>query len=904
MPPILTPTATKYVLLNTAINASELFSVDHPNDEPITRYSFWDQLNSATSGFFRLGSNPLGNGQKHFVASSELSSLQFVAGSQVGFEDIRIQARDLVNWSRELTVRVFFVRPNTTPPNAVGRSISLLENERVFLSEVITASDPDGWPITRIMVRDANSGDSGFFQSGDRRTDYPQTVAQYLTPAQFADTTYVARRGGEREIIETFAYDGVQWSPRATFTITTIPNQNRPTAHFRTMNVGIQKETFIGDLFTFSDPDGNTAKIWEIFDTNSSPASGSFALNNQVFAPQSWFRITEENRSALRYIGANDAMQEEVRFRVWDGKFWSDVQTAVITNLVRPTFAIQPISVNTDLTLIPMSQFLTKTDSGPSYIWYEVIDRTVGFNTGKLALGQNITGILAENVVHRFTPQQFANLYFRTGRLDTVYTDDISIRVSNGIFTSPWQKIRHFTIPNYPTFARNREDAASPFGNRNNHNDWIDWTGNRTVTYGFGGFTEHTSPDAVTADMVSGFNLQQRTGVRRGFQMLAEFVNLRFEEVNPSVQTPMMNFYNYFNPPPDAGSGQFLGYACQPLSIQDAPYGGDVLVNTAFLPLSLNWLPGSNSYGWRALLSGMMTGLGVVPSGITQGGTRYYNGGNVIADPPSSPPFYELAVDDPIPLSPMLWDFHALQTMYGANMQTRTGDDTYSVSTLLGGDLNGMALIWDAGGNDTISAVATGLTRGATIDLREGHFSSLGNGTNNVAIAFGVSIENAIGSQFGDTINGNHLNNEIRGGAGNDTIWGNAGNDLLFGGAGNDTYIFEPGDGFNIINEERSAGRDTIQIRNVPGGLSGFSTDFTFYRRFRDLFIDLTLNGGDSEVTIQIKDQRWGRSQIETLQFGTTRVDLTSVYALTTSTPQRFQLTTDSNAFGFIAAPL
>jgi Ca2+-binding RTX toxin-like protein len=901
MPPRLFPTQTRYVLLNTAINASELFTVTHPNDEPITRYSFWDQLSSATSGFFRLSGSPLANGQKHFASSAELSSMQFVAGSQIGSEEIRIQARDLFNWSQELTVRVFFVRPNVTPPTVSGRSVSVLESERVFLSDLITAADPDGWPITRIMVRDANGGDSGFFQSSDRRTDLPQVTAHYLTPAQFADTAYVGRRGGEQELIETFAYDGVQWSQRATFTISTIPNLNRPTAHFKTVNMPIQKESFIGDLFTFTDPDGNSAKIWEIWDNNTSPMSGSFALNNQVFPARTWFRVTEENMSALRYIGAQDAMTEDVRFRVWDGKYWSDVQSAAIVNLVRPKFDYLPISFNTDLTLIPFSQFITKVDTGPNFIWYEVIDRSVGFNTGKLALGLNITGILQENVVHRLTPQQFQNLYFRTGRLDTMFVDDISIRVSNGIFTSPWEKFRHFTIPNFPTFARNREDASAPWRNTNNHNDWLDRDPSRLVTYGFGGFTEHTSPDGATADNSFGFDVVQRTAVRQGFHMLAEFVNLRFEEVNPGVQSPVMNFHNYFNPPPDAGTGELLGYVAMPLNF-DEPIGGDVLVNMAFHGNGPNyWLPGSNAPGWRAILSGISTGLGVSPAGVTVGGSRYYTGATPIIP---SPPFYALTTATPHPLTLMLWDMYALQNLYGGNMQTRTGDDVYSVQTLLDGDLNGMALIWDAGGNDTISAVAPGLTRGAVIDLRETHFSSLGNGVDNVVIGFNVQIENAIGSQFNDTINGNHLNNVIRGGAGNDTLWGNAGDDLLFGGTGNDTYVFEPSDGFNVIDEERSGGRDRILIRQVPGGLTGFSTDFTFYRRFRDLFIDLTIGGGDSEVTIQIKDQRWGGSQVETLQFGNTQVDLRSVYALTTSTPQQFRLTSDFNVFGFIAAPL
>ncbi|MDQ0318474.1 Ca2+-binding RTX toxin-like protein/predicted transcriptional regulator [Pararhizobium capsulatum DSM 1112] len=48
-------------------------------------------------------------------------------------------------------------------------------------------------------------------------------------------------------------------------------------------------------------------------------------------------------------------------------------------------------------------------------------------------------------------------------------------------------------------------------------------------------------------------------------------------------------------------------------------------------------------------------------------------------------------------------------------------------------------------------------------------------------------IENAVGSDFADTLKGNRLDNRLEGGAGADTLDGDAGNDTLVGGAGNDT---------------------------------------------------------------------------------------------------------------------
>lgn len=146
------------------------------------------------------------------------------------------------------------------------------------------------------------------------------------------------------------------------------------------------------------------------------------------------------------------------------------------------------------------------------------------------------------------------------------------------------------------------------------------------------------------------------------------------------------------------------------------------------------------------------------------------------------------------PSTPMLYDVMAIQHLYGANRAYRTGDDTYVFR-------QGQAYfetLWDAGGNDTIVWEAT--SQGTLIDLREGAWSQLGNaltfwssdflqswqGRDTVAIAFGASIENAIGGAADDRLIGSEGPNSLEGRAGNDTLEGGAGNDTLDGGAGDD----------------------------------------------------------------------------------------------------------------------
>lgn len=156
------------------------------------------------------------------------------------------------------------------------------------------------------------------------------------------------------------------------------------------------------------------------------------------------------------------------------------------------------------------------------------------------------------------------------------------------------------------------------------------------------------------------------------------------------------------------------------------------------------------------------------------------------------------------------FDIAALQALYGKNMATGLGSDIYALPTWNSSvDERGWLCLWDAGGEDTISASQS--TAGAVIDLRAatlkqgdphaGGFVSRESGVaGGYTIANGVTIENATGGRHGDRLQGNSAANLLRGNggadtlqgsAGNDILHGDAGNDRLYGGAGLDTFVFD-----------------------------------------------------------------------------------------------------------------
>jgi serralysin len=219
--------------------------------------------------------------------------------------------------------------------------------------------------------------------------------------------------------------------------------------------------------------------------------------------------------------------------------------------------------------------------------------------------------------------------------------------------------------------------------------------------------------------------------------------------------------------------------------------------------------------------------------------------------------------------TPMLYDILAIQHLYGANTSFHAGADTYTFDDheLI------FETIWDAGGRDTIDCSAC--IRRVVVNLNDGTFSSIGtspdglgeDAVNNLAIAFGVSIENAIGGAGSDSLGGNGLVNTLIGNAGLDLISGAGGDDDLRGGKDDDRLV--GGNGDDSLNGGSGAdvmiggtGTDKFFVDDVGDVVRGdngrdsvFSTaDFTMHPSVEELFLrgsgDIDGTGSKDKDTI------------------------------------------------------
>lgn len=123
---------------------------------------------------------------------------------------------------------------------------------------------------------------------------------------------------------------------------------------------------------------------------------------------------------------------------------------------------------------------------------------------------------------------------------------------------------------------------------------------------------------------------------------------------------------------------------------------------------------------------------------------------------------------------------------------------------------------------------------------------------------------------------GNALNNVITGNNQNNTFVGGKGNDTLKGGTGADTYIFNKGDGQDIIQENSP---NSNAVDKIVFGAGITKNDVTFTRSGYDLIV--AIKNTTDKITIKNSNLAFG-SRIERFEFADgTYIDGNSLYTLT-----------------------
>jgi serralysin len=325
------------------------------------------------------------------------------------------------------------------------------------------------------------------------------------------------------------------------------------------------------------------------------------------------------------------------------------------------------------------------------------------------------------------------------------------------------------------------------------------WTENPTAFWQ----TNYSNCSEPTATSHSGLNLTQMTAASNAFQTWANVADVTFTQV-PETETNVGDFRIAFSSAVSDSNNNTWGWGWYPSKYWAC--AADIWINPSHAAVTEDW--SVRSHNFYSLIHEIGHGLGLKHPGNYSGSEpgpylpenldfRTYS----VMSYKDLNPFFLDTTTVPrkyitvVPETPMVYDILAIQYLYGANKNYHTGNDTYSFDP----SVPFYKTIWDAGGSDSIDI--SNFATDCTIDLTEGHYSSIhyvntGNGpdlydgSNNLGIAFGVTIETVFGGSGNDSIIGNTVNNMLFGTGGNDTFTGAGGDDYLDGGAGSDTVIF------------------------------------------------------------------------------------------------------------------
>ena len=286
----------------------------------------------------------------------------------------------------------------------------------------------------------------------------------------------------------------------------------------------------------------------------------------------------------------------------------------------------------------------------------------------------------------------------------------------------------------------------------------------------------------------SPFSAAQRAAEVRNMALVADVANLSFVEVPDNGQpggpaNRRIGFYNV-----NQNSVPYWG-AAKDYSVQSEiePNGEIYGVNQA-----VNLYRANQQGGWtigesnpRKLMHELLHTLGLDHAGNYNGDSADYESGALFYQDSNQytvMSYWTASVTGAdhfadgvswFASTPLLYDVAALQSIYGANMATRTGNTVYGFNSTADREVFNLALhpnnvftIWDAGGRDTLDL--SGFATPSLIDLHPGGFSDAGEMTDNISIAFGAQIENAVGGGGADVVIANAAQNQLSGGGGGD----------------------------------------------------------------------------------------------------------------------------------------
>ena len=342
--------------------------------------------------------------------------------SSIGSHPTRVvtwSANDAASYTYSGTSQVTIDRqPVVTTPNV------LLSQSLVAASSLFSVSDPDGDSITEYVFWDTGAGGAHFVLNGVALGTNRSIV---VTAAQLTQLAYQA--GTSNDTVWVQAFDGTQWSTGAqAFTVAQLIPPVVTTAN---LTEGPNQTLAASNLFSVSDPDGDSITEYQFWDSNTSPNTGHFYLNGVQQPLATVLTISASQLSQMTFVTGTAA--SAIQVRAFDGTGWSAADTAawapfsISINLPPPPVVTTAnLTEASNQTLAASSLFSVSDPGGNPITEYQFWDSNTSANTGHFYLNgvqQSLSTVID------ISASQLSQMTFVTGTASSA----IQIRAYDGV---------------------------------------------------------------------------------------------------------------------------------------------------------------------------------------------------------------------------------------------------------------------------------------------------------------------------------------------------------------------------------------------------------------------------------------------------------------------------------------
>lgn len=423
--PVVQTVATK-LQINQSITAASLFTVSDPDGTSPTLYEFWDTVPGTSDAFFF--SNTVSRydaGTGIIVTPAQLPQLKVNAGSN-GAADLWVRAYDGTEWSdwTKLALTV------NSKPIVSTVATKLSANETNAVSTLFSVSDKDGDAITRYQFWDSSASDGSAFFFSSAVSKYAAGQEISIAANALSDLKVNIGTDGATNLWVR-AYDGGAWSDWTQLNIA-LKQPLSLASPVTTLSPG--ETQAVSNLFTVSSSNGDSARLYEFFDSSAGSSSAYFSSSTVAkYNAGISFLVTPAQLSDIKVTAALPPGQDNLWVRAHDGSTWSSwTKINVVTANIKPEIEILSGRQSAGTVLPVATMFEVHDANGTSPTRFEFWDSSVGDNTAFFSSA--IVERYATGVAIPIAPADLAqvDVHFGTG------ATNLWVRAFDGALWSDW----------------------------------------------------------------------------------------------------------------------------------------------------------------------------------------------------------------------------------------------------------------------------------------------------------------------------------------------------------------------------------------------------------------------------------------------------------------------------------